>query len=198
LNIVLGPEGPMKPQRLEPEHYDKLMLYAAPIPSNQEKMRSGENTSWIRGAVGPKIIARRSMIRGLTPGMHDAVVTDGEVRRAVADDLLVAHLALSTITRFAAKVQNIRNIYARAGVDLSLPGETWQESGTAWHWRRWAEASTPEQLACEFGRNILGPAQVAQLLQEGVVRSACEVLALRRGLTPKSTATMGGTDEVGP
>jgi hypothetical protein len=129
----------------------------------------------------PKIMARGDMIKGLGPGMHDAVITDSEVRRVVADDLLVAHLPFSTIGRFAAKVQNIRDIYARAGIDLSAPGETWQEFGTAWHWRRWAGFNSSEELMSEFDRNVLYPERMAQLMQEGLVRSASHVLT--SGLT---------------
>ena len=178
LNIVLGPEGPLMPRTLTPQHYGEVLLYAEPIVNNRQKMKSGDNASWIRGAVVPKIMARRGRIRGLTPGMHDAVIQEGDnVRRAVADDLLVAHLPLSTIERFAVKVKNIREIYEREGIDLSSAGETWGEYGTAWHWRRWAGIRTSAELAQEFESSVLKPERMTELLREGIVRSASSVLA---------------------
>jgi len=178
LNIVLGPEGPLMPRTLTPQHYDEVLLYAETIANNRQGMKRGDNASWIRGAVMPKIMARRGRIRGLTPGMHDAVVQEGDdIRRAVADDLLVAHLPLSTIERFAVKVKNVRGIYEREGIDLSAPGETWAEYGTAWHWRRWAGIGSATELAQEFGSNVLMPERMTELLHAGIVRSASNVLA---------------------
>jgi hypothetical protein len=178
LNIVLGPEGPLMPRALTPQHYGEVLLYAGTIANNRQKMKTGDNDSWIRGAVMPKIMARKGKIRGLTPGMHDAVVPKGDnIRRAVADDLLIAHLPLSTIERFAVKVNNVREIYEREGIDLSSAGETWEENGTAWHWRRWAGIRSRSALAQEFGSNVLMPERMTELLRAGVVRSAYNMLA---------------------
>lgn len=185
LNIVLGPDGPMTPFPMKPEQYDQVLLYADPIRDNRKHMRAGSNLSWIRGEVMPKIMAKSGKIQALTPGMHNAVVPqDVSVRRMTADDVVIAHLALSTRERFYRKVANVRDIYTKNGIDLSAAGETWQEYGIAWHWRRWASMRAPLDLANEFERNVLSADELSKFRHAGIIRPASDILS---GATTSAT-----------
>jgi GT2 family glycosyltransferase len=175
-NVVLGKNGPLMPLDLKPAAYGRVDLYAKPVPDfHLAKQAHARSMPWIRGAAEPKIAARRSRMVKLAVGQHDMAMSPGS-RREKPEDLLVAHVALSTRSRFERKVANIRSIYAEAGIDLSLPEESWERYGTAWHWRRWA---TLPDLAKEFEEYAVGDQELAALRRDGEIMSARELLDLR-------------------
>ena len=175
-NVALGPNGPFMPLQPSPDVYDQIYLYARTIPTfHVAKQTHAKAAPWIHGMLAPKIAARRSKIIDLALGQHDVVV-DPTCRRERPDDLVIAHLGLSTLTRFKRKVANIRTIYADSGIDLSLPDQSWENYGTAWHWRRWAALG---DLSTEFGDNAVSDEELGILRGNGEVMSARELLSRR-------------------
>jgi glycosyltransferase involved in cell wall biosynthesis len=112
----------------------------------------------------PKVMARRSVIRGIAPGGHD-VVTDATASRAMATDLLIAHVAISSWHRFATKVDNIR-----AEMEKN-PG--FFENENAWHWRRWA-AMDEAALTAEYLLNEPSVQNLTRWQQQRLVTTAGE------------------------
>jgi len=175
-NVVLGPDGPLIPMDLAPNNYDRALLFAEAIPDFRLEKQKNEDLPWIMGAVGPKIAARPSKIDGTITGQHDAIANSEVLLRTIPNDLVIAHVALSTRKRFERKVSNIRAICDDEGIDLSLPEEGWRNHPLAWHWRRWATLAEPD---VEFAHNITSSDCIARLRSEGVIRSAQEMLAER-------------------
>lgn len=178
-NVVLGPDGPLIPMELAPNHYDQVLLFAEAIPDFRVEKQKNEDLPWIMGAVGPKIAARPSKIDGTITGQHDVIANSEALLRTTPDDLIIAHVALSTRKQFLRKVSNLRAICDDEGIDLSLlslPGEGWRDQPLAWHWRRWATLAEPDE---EFAHNITSSDRIARLRSQGVIRSAQEMLAER-------------------
>jgi hypothetical protein len=173
-NVVLAASGPLIPDEMDSRNYDQVLLFAERIPDFRLQLREEANLPWIAGAIGPKIMARVSKLQGLTAGQHAAIDPEKALKHETPDDLLIAHLALSTPTRFERKLRNIRAIYEDAGIDLSRPEQSWENYAEAWHWRRWATIADP---GAEFQRNVTSPDSIARLRGRGVIRSAREMLA---------------------
>lgn len=181
-NVPLGPHGPMAPETLRTTDYDDLLLIANGIPDFRNQLLGDLDAPWIMGAQEPKVMARPRKIGGLTHGLHDVIDTDAPVRKLTARDLFVAHLPLSTPTRFARKVENIKAYYRQEGIDVTSAGGSWQNRADAigWHWRRWAAFTEDRQLAEEFGRNVFDAKLTSEMRKDGIIRSAGELL--RQGL----------------
>ncbi len=179
LNVVLGPNGPLIPKEISTDNYDQVLLFAKPIPDlhMHMQMQRQPDLSWLMGADGPKVMAKRTRIEGTIPGQHDVTNSEATLYRAKPNDLLIAHLALSTRTRFERKVRNICAIYEGEGIDLSLPEETWQNYPLAWHWRRLAAIAQAGGTIDEFMRNITSFERIDELRSEGAIKSAHEILA---------------------
>lgn len=176
-NVVLETNGPMMPSELFPENYDRTLLFAESVPEFWKEMQKNRDLPWIMGFNSPKIMAKPSKIEGLTAGQHDIVREKATVlRRAKPNDLVIAHLPLSTEARFKRKIENVRAIYESQGIDLSLPGERWEDFRTGWHWRRWAAIGHTSAVTEEFNRNVTDSNQIARLRDYGAIRSAAEIL----------------------
>ncbi len=173
-NVVLGPDGPLIPAEIKPETYDQVLLFAERAPDLRRELQQNSGLPWLRARIMPKVMVRPSKLIGLTPGQHDVIETDPPLRRAAPRDLIIAHMAISSRTRFTRKIHNIRSIYIDAGIDVSLPGHRWQDFAVAWHWRRWASLSDSD---AEFKRNITDLDRIAELRVDGVIKSACQILA---------------------
>ena len=176
-NVVLGPDGPLIPKELNPSSYDQVLLFAKTIPNMHMEIQRHPELPWILGADDPKVMAKRIKIEGTVPGQHDVINWDDHFLRVRPNDLIIAHLALSTRKRFEQKVRNICAIYEDQGIDLSLPEEAWQNFGTAWHWRRWAAAAQAGRIDDEFLHNVTSFERIDRLRSEGVTRTAYEILA---------------------
>jgi hypothetical protein len=176
MNVVLGPDGPMMPDDLSPTRYEDVKLLSQGLGNMQSRMQRTPDLAWIRGRVTPKIMARPRLMSGIGMGQHSTTNAPGELRKARAADVMIAHVALSTYSRFSRKVENITAIYDEAGIDLSAAGENWREYSTAWHWRRWAEIASRGLLTQEFANNVIDEAALDALTREGVVKSVSEIL----------------------
>jgi hypothetical protein len=172
-NVTLGPAGPLLPETLRPEDYDRLLLFVEPIPDFRVHMQEHPETAWIRGVPMPKVMARPERIGSLTLGQHD-VVSDLPIRKVVPDDLLIAHVPFSTAGRFGRKVENVRRT-------LQVH-DTFYTGLVGWHWRRWL-ALDDRGIAEEFSRQAFDDARVSELRQSGTIRSAAEVFLDRMAST---------------
>jgi hypothetical protein len=173
-NVVLGPDGPLMPATPGPESYDQIHLFAERVPNFRQELQNDQSLPWITGTVAPKIMARPSKIGEVTAGAHGAIGAGTPLRRARPNDLIIAHLALTTRTRFERKVKNIRAIYEGEGIDLSELENSWQAYEVAWHWRRWA---TLTDIDAEFEHNTTSFDRLEELRGEGIIKSASEILA---------------------
>lgn len=168
-NVVLAPNGPVLPPLPGPADYDRILLYADSIPGFRGHLLDNPDTPWIRGAPSPKAMARPGRIVGLTDGMHDIIADDHlALRRNRPDDLVIAHLAFTTLPRFERKIANIRK-------QLAVHDEYCGHS-LAWHWRRWLALADAGKSAEEFQRQVLAPAGIAAARNDGVILSAAEML----------------------
>lgn len=171
-NIPLGPNGPQMPNELVPGRYDELLLFVEPIPDLRTYLEANPDTPWIRGVPMRKVMARPRCVGGLTHGMHDIIAVDqSPVRRAVARDLLIAHLPFTTAGRFARKIDNVRKVFSVH--DKYFAGHM------AWHWRRWLAMAEAGRTDEEFNRQIHGKEDIAALRDQGVIRTAAEVFHTR-------------------
>jgi glycosyltransferase involved in cell wall biosynthesis len=177
-NVPLGPDGPMLPDALAPEHYDGLLLLTQGISDLQRHMQEHPQTPWIRVGDPPKFMARPAALTGFAHGMHDVRDAADGMRRSRADDLIVAHLPMSTRSRFDVRVDNIRRYYELEGIDPASAEFDWRntDNPTAWHWRRWAMLADLGETGAEFDRNVFSQAQLDSLREQGVIRSAAELL----------------------
>jgi hypothetical protein len=171
-NIPLGIDGPLMPADLVPSHYEQLLLVAGFIPDFWNHLEKNPQTSWMRSRVAPRVLARPERIKGLVLGAHDIVPTDqAPLRRSTPSDLLVAHLPFTTPARFARKVANIRSV-------LTTHDELFGEDA-ALHWRRWAALPDRGSLDEEFDRMIFDASTIAELREQGAIRSAADLFRER-------------------
>jgi hypothetical protein len=84
---------------------------------------------------------------------------------------LIAHLPLTTLPRFARKVDNIRRFFAAH----DAARDSFSVQGTTPHWRRWLAMADNGLLGREFERSVFTPSTIAELRAKGVIRSAAEI-----------------------
>lgn len=182
-NVVLGSAGPLLPAALTPSEYPRCTLIVKSPPDFRSRLEQDDSLAWIGIVPGRKAMARRHCVARLIEGLHEVEAPPGmAIRRQVPDDLLIAHLPLSTPERFAAKVENIR-----AHLAVHAPNMGPQ---IAWHWRRWLRLEDEGRLAQEFERSVFDPATLEHLRAEGVVQSAAQWFdeAAQRGRAPGAAA----------
>lgn len=166
-NVPLGAAGPLlAPTRMPPD-YDRWMLIVKALPDFRGQLERDPSLAWIRAVPGRKVMARRSVIGGLTEGLHDVEAPPGlSVRRQVPRDLLIAHLPLSNAARFAAKVENIRTHLAIHAPQMGPQ--------IAWHWRRWLRLAEEGRLDEEFERSVFDEPTLERLRADGVIQSVAQ------------------------
>lgn len=168
-NVVLGPQGPCLPIPCSPSSLDVVELIVKAPEQFQQRLAEDPNLPWIRFVPLPKVAVRPSMVAKIQDGMHDIVAVEGKkLKRATATNILLAHVALSTFSRFKQKMQNIREVFGHHEGKLA--------PGFGWHWRRWVELEKGGQLQNEFERSIFNASYVEELRRQGVVRTAQQML----------------------
>jgi glycosyltransferase involved in cell wall biosynthesis len=108
---------------------------------------------WSLAVDAPRVMFRADAATGWDGGQH--AVTPSTGRRLtvkIASDVFVAHLPITSETRFAAKLANVSR-YLKRRVGRA-------DQGRPWHWRRWAEIydnglTRGEYLAAFAGRPCL-------------------------------------------
>jgi dTDP-4-amino-4,6-dideoxygalactose transaminase/aminoglycoside phosphotransferase len=168
-NVVLGPDGPLLPTGLTVPEYDHVVLHAEPIPDPQAHLGRHPEAPWIRGSLEPKVMVRPGAIAIMQPGQHDLDTAPGRWRRAIASDLIIAHVPFRSWELFERRAENVRRAIA------ADPGLF--SSGMGWQWVRWARALDDGRAREEYERQVLDDQELARLRVSGVVRSAAEVLS---------------------
>lgn len=168
-NVALGPQGLDLPWPPTPAVYDRLWLFARPIPEFRQHLATHPLTPWISGVPVPKIAVRPRHLATLELGCHEAHGQPGQpFVRALSRDIVTAHLPFSSAERFARKLANIRALFS-AYPDRFPPG-------AAWHWRRWAALPDEAAVQAEFALQHLDAQEFASLRVEGALQSARQLL----------------------
>jgi hypothetical protein len=154
---------------LAPKYYNRLQLLTRRVPHFQQFVERHPEEPFITVAPGHKVIGRLAHAAAITPGGHDLTPASPQTRRIVAPDIVVAHVAFSTWSRFERKVANIRSEIVRH--PALFIGEY------AWHWRRWAGLGDRE-LRREFECQRASAERLIQWQNAGYLQTAAEVLNL--------------------
>jgi glycosyltransferase involved in cell wall biosynthesis len=177
-NVAVGPGGPMMPDVVSPSRYDDVQLIVRPIPDIRQHLQHNPMTPGIRIVPGPKTMARPSKIGALIDGMHDIIPISGQnLRKSVAEDLLIAHLPITTKTRFRRKVDNIRECFKKY--------DQYFGPNTAWHWRRLLEIDNRGGLEEEFDRSVFSPELFRELKNNKIIQTAAQMLSNTRRASRK-------------
>ncbi|MGH8030314.1 MAG: glycosyltransferase family 2 protein [Arenimonas sp.] len=169
-NVALGPSGPRIEGARTPYLGGDMQLVVNAPARFRAALEEDPSLAWIRGVPVPKVIARPAAIGGVKDGDHDVVPPPGATaRRAVADDMVIAHLPFSTLARFARKIDNVRRVF-----DVH---DEYFGAQLAWHWRRWLALEGDEAIAAEFDRQVFDESALATLRASGHVRSRDELIA---------------------
>jgi hygromycin-B 7''-O-kinase len=168
-NVVATDRGPELPGDLAPASYDQVLLYAQPIPDFYRRTLQEPDIPWIQGVLEPKVMVRPRALVDLHPGFHDVDVTaERPWRRAVATDVIIAHVPIRSPDRFAIRAANYGSAIARR--------PDWYKGFQGWQWVRFAEAAAAGRGEGEYRRQLVDRAELAQLRAALVVRSVREVL----------------------
>ena len=168
-NVALGPGGLQMPLPPGTRGYDAVQLHARPDPKFRRRLAQDPTLAWLAMVPLPKVAVRPAHVGGFAAGMHDAFDKAGTKLAAQrAENIVIAHVALSDYPRFADKVENIRETFALHEGDL--PGNF------GWHWRRWVALADAGDLRGEYDRSILTAEAMAALRAEGALRSAAALI----------------------
>lgn len=171
-NTVLGREGLLLPLPCTARDYPHTRLIAKSLPKFRDRLAEDPALAWIRFVPLPKIAVRPEFVAGIKDGMHDVVPHPGQApRRAVSANIIIAHAALTSFDRFARKVENIRGMFAALDSQLA--------ANFGWHWRRWVDLADRGCLREEFGNSVMSDDDILRLEQEGIIRSAADLLGER-------------------
>lgn len=160
-NVPLGPQGACFAGSEPPGDPSFLSLIVEPVPDFRARLDQDAGLPWIRGVPVPKVMARPGRIAGVAQGGHELRGAEGELRRLVPADLLIAHFPFTTEARFERKLANIRRVFE---VHDAYFGEH-----MAWHWRRWLELPDPEAVRAEFRRQRFDDTTFSALRAQGVI-----------------------------
>ena len=106
-------------------------------------------------------------------GMHGVIpLRDVQMRAHRAQDILIAHAALTDYGRFIQKLKNIREVFRIHEGDL--------KPGFGWHWRRWIALQEQGTLRDEYDRSVLTTEVLDDLRAQGIVKSAAAMLGSSR------------------
>ena len=149
--------------------YDQILLVVRAQPDFGSYLKKNPLMPWILGVPAPKAIVRPEYIEEIAQAGHDAVPRAGMPSlRAMATDIVIAHLPFTTEERFKRKVANIQR---HIGVHYAFFNDT-----VGWHWTRWAKMRKQGILAAEFERSCFSSEAMANLRRDGTVISAKEKL----------------------
>jgi len=166
-NVLLRPEGlamQLPPTDQAPED---IWVLADPIRNFWSNPALARENPWTHSAVLPKMLGRRDHVLSISHGLHH-FGSDASARRTRASSMFIAHVPLTTYTRFETKVGNIDKL-------LSLHPE--ESKIMAFHWSRWRQIYLNGGLPAEFAWQITSDAQLAELRARGMASSAAEFLA---------------------
>lgn len=168
-NVPLLRDGPAMPVRVTPDRYGDLFLLVEPIPDFWRHLSEHPQTSWMRKKLAKRVMARVECVESIGVGGHNVVGAGRRpLRRLSASDLVVAHIPFTSRDRFRRKVVNARHLLQNH--------DAAHGPAFARHWRRWVELDDAGRLDEEFRRMVLSEEELSDLLHQGVVRSAADLL----------------------
>jgi glycosyltransferase involved in cell wall biosynthesis len=168
-NVVCTSSGPLLPKDVSPAQYGEVQLIVQDLPNFREQLSSNHPPAMVRMMWPPKVMVRREQLHKMIDGNHDVVTINSNSRRATAKDLIIAHLFVTTRTRFLKKMESIRETF--------IYQKEYLVNDKAWHWRYLLSLQDAGDIDQEFRRSIFTAEQLSQLRAEGVVKTAAEVLA---------------------
>lgn len=143
-------------------------VVAQPLPSDGQALLDDSSELWIMRAVGSKMMSRVREVNCVYQGFHN-IDSETKIHRATATHLAIVHYPFTSLARFSDKVTNIRAHLRKAGTTFAPL--------VAAHWRRWATQLTDQRgIAREYERQFFSPEVLTSLRQQGVVRTAREIL----------------------
>lgn len=168
-NVVLKPHGPCLPQPCPPASFEAVDLIVKAPQHFEQRLAANPNLPWIRFVPLPKIAVRPSIVGTIQDGMHEITPVEGHDPSVItADGILLAHLALSTFSRFQHKMKNIREVFHHHDGKLA--------PGFGWHWKRWIELDDRSKLQDEFQRSVFKQPLIDKLRERGAIRTAKQML----------------------
>ena len=170
-NVPLDANGLLTADRKLPSSPD-LELIVESLPGFRELIEQFPDTPWVLTVPAPKVLARPDRIAHIIDGFHDILPTPGPpLRRARADDVLVAHVPFTTSRRFETKVTNIRRIFA--------VHDDYCGAHMAWHWRRLLKCTDDDSIRREFELQVLDEPRLAALRNSGFLQTGARWFAAR-------------------
>lgn len=167
-NVPLTAQGPAIPDLVVPARYAELLVIAEPLEEFWEAAEEQPELSWMLSPIAPRLVVRPEVVSGMPLGMHEVFPPPGRTpRRTTAGDVFVAHLPFTTLSRFERKAENVRRLLEERP-DAFPPG--WGR-----HWHRWAQRACEGRLEEEFARMVFDEPTLADLRENGRVRSAAEL-----------------------
>lgn len=166
-NVPLGPGGAQMPDHCTPDRYSDALFFDFLDPELDHF-----DSPWISIVPAPKMMFRPERVAAVTQGFHQVVAADNaSLRRAVASDVVIAHLPFTSKSRFKRKVANIRTFMATH--------TTYFDPLMARHWRRWLAMDDVGRTDEEFEQQVLSREKMAEMLGRGAISSAAAILDRR-------------------
>ena len=173
-NVVVGEDGFHMPLPCSTGSYGNVDLFAKTVPDFRDRLAADPALAWIRFVPKPKIAVRPGVVMSVRDAVHDIVPHPGQSPvRKVADNIILAHVALSSYPRFARKVENIREIFRIY--------ESTLDPAFGWHWKRWLDLADRGELETEFANSRLDAGEIARLRADGIILTASAILSGRKG-----------------
>lgn len=173
-NVVLGSAGLRWKFPLDPSNYAKIDLYAKASADFRERLQQDHTLAWLRVVPMQKVAVNPKVVERFDDGMHGIQPRQGaQVHECIAEDILIAHAALTDYYRFERKVANIREVFRLHDATLG--------PGWGWHWRRWVDLDNRGALRAEFERSHLSDQDIVNLRADGSIQNVADLLALDLG-----------------
>gem|GEM_PF-7108144 len=168
------------PEVLAPARYGEILLVAEPVDAGAGRHGGAMPAPWVMTACAPKVLVNPAIVQALATGGHAPAARSLRAAAREPEDLVIAHLAISSRARFLEKLASI-------DATLRLLGD--KLTGTdAWHWRRWQALYQAGEAEQEFRAQWLSRAGLAAALAEGRVQSAAALLAARAAAAQRARA----------
>jgi hypothetical protein len=168
-NVVCTPKGPRFPSELSPMRYGEVDLFVRDVPNFREQLLSDQPLPIVRKVPGRKLLVRRECLHRMTDGMHDLVAAGPNARRANTPDIVIAHLPITTRSRFMRKVESIRQTFVHHDEHFG--------TDKAWHWRHLLRLHERGEIDGEFLRSVFTDDQLSEFRSNGLVANAADLLA---------------------
>ena len=131
------------------------------------RLQESDAVPWIAGQQEPKVLVRPEVIGDVHRGAHQ-VSCRGDCRKAIARDVIIAHVPFRSLAQFEGKAVN----YQRA---IDAEPELFAGYG-GWQWVRWARQHAEGRLGEEYARQTLDATELERLRADGTLRSAAAML----------------------